>query len=204
MAKFSTEDIRLAQQVQEKYGWPASVTLAQYALESSYGTSKLATTKNNYFGMTLSKGGYQTHNSKADSFDRYGKLMTGSIYSGKTKNATTPEEYLYAIADTYAPPSDGNENYAEKAISIINDYNLKQYDTTNGATLTTDTATDAADRDSGGFSGIADSVLSWLIKAVAIVFIVALAGIFFMQAFNLKIPTAKNVMKKALEKGGEK
>ena len=49
MGNFTSEDIKLAQDVQAKYGVPASVTLAQYALESGYGKSTVGA--NNYFNI---------------------------------------------------------------------------------------------------------------------------------------------------------
>ena len=55
MATFSPEVIRLAQESEKKWGVPASVTLAQYALESGYGTSSVAKNANHYFGI---KGSY--------------------------------------------------------------------------------------------------------------------------------------------------
>ena len=48
MSRFSAEVIRLAQQNEKDYGVPASVTLAQYAYESGYGTSGHAKNHNNY------------------------------------------------------------------------------------------------------------------------------------------------------------
>ena len=58
MGKFSEEDIQLAQKVQDTYGVPASVTLAQYALESGYGKSTVG--KNNYFNIKGDgQGGYR-------------------------------------------------------------------------------------------------------------------------------------------------
>lgn len=40
-----------AMEQQVKYGIPSSVTLAQMALESTWGTSRLAREDNNYFGI---------------------------------------------------------------------------------------------------------------------------------------------------------
>lgn len=40
-----------AQAAQRQYGVPASVTLAQWEIESAWGTSKLATEAQNYFGI---------------------------------------------------------------------------------------------------------------------------------------------------------
>jgi flagellum-specific peptidoglycan hydrolase FlgJ len=44
-----------AMEEQKRYGIPASVTLAQMALESYYGQSALARQDNNYFGIKASK-----------------------------------------------------------------------------------------------------------------------------------------------------
>ena len=125
MGKFTEEDIRLAQKVQEKYGVPASVTLAQYALESGYGTSRLAKTNNNFFGMKAGSNGWQSFDSKEASFMAYGKLMSSELYTSKTNGTTTITEYVNAFAETYAPSSDGNKNYAGKVLDIIFQNNFR-------------------------------------------------------------------------------
>ena len=206
MGSFTTEDIRLAQQVQAKYGIPASVTLAQYALESGYGTSNLAKTNNNYFGMRAGSKGWQTHASKADSFDRYGQLMSKPLYANKTAGATNVNQYVNAIAETYAPSSDGNNNYAGKILEIISANNLTQYDTVFGGAGVSVAGTSTGS--SGSLGNIGSEILGWVIKGLAILGVAALAFIFLMTAFNAKIPTKKNIAKavtgKVIEKAVEK
>ena len=212
MATFSTEVIRLAQESEEKYGVPASVTLAQYALESGYGTSNLAKTKNNYFGMKAGSKGWQSFSSMAESFDAHGKLLTKPIYADKTANATTAEEYIRAISETYAPSSDGNYGYADKIMKIINDNNLTQYDGDKWQDFTytgsSSTGSSSSNSSGGGITGkladIGNSILSAVIPALAIILIGVLAVIFFMTAFdmklsNLPVPAAKvgKIAKKA-------
>ena len=191
MASFTAEDIRLAQETEAKYGVPASVTLAQYALESGYGTSNLARTKNNYFGMRARGGGWQSFSSKAESFDAHGRLLAKPLYSDKTKGTTTVKEYIEAIAETYAPSSDGNVNYAGKILKIINDNNLTQYDSDKwqNFTYTGDTSTAS----STGFFGdkisdVGDAILRALVTAGAVILVSVLGVVFFMTAFDLKIP----------------
>lgn len=195
MATFSTEVIRLAQESEEKYGVPASVTLAQYALESGYGTSNLAKTKNNYFGMKAGSKGWQSFSSMAESFDAHGKLLTKPIYADKTANATTAEEYIRAISETYAPSSDGNVGYADKIMKIINDNNLTQYDgdkwqdfTYTGSSSTGSSSSENSKGISGKLSDVGNSILGAIIPALAIILIGVLAIIFFMTAFDMKLP----------------
>lgn len=180
MANFTSEDIRLAQESERKYGVPASVTLAQYALESGYGRSTLAKTKNNYFGMRNGSKGWQTFNSKAESFDAHGELLASDRYASKTANATNVTEYVQAFAETYAPSSDGNSNYAGKILQIIEDHNLTQYDGGNygGSVVATSS--------SGG--GFGDSILSAIIQGVSVIGVAVLAVVLFMAAFNIKLP----------------
>ena len=166
MGKFSSEAIRLAKQSEKKYGVPASVTLAQYALESGYGKSQLAKTKNNYFGMRNGSKGWQSYDSMAESFYAHGELLSKPLYANKTANAKTVEEYVNAIAETYAPSSDGNNDYAGKLMQIINENNLTQYDSgkyDGSASIASD---------SGGIKGtvsdIGNSILSVVIKAGAV------------------------------------
>lgn len=197
MGQFTSEDIRLAQESERKYGVPASVTLAQYALESGYGKSALARNRNNYFGMRNGSKGWQTFDSKADSFDAHGRLLSGSLYASKTKNAKTVEQYVNAIAETYAPSSDGNNNYAGQLLQIIRANNLTQYDSGNysaaGATGST-----TSGETTGGFASIGNSILSSIILAVSVIVVAILAVVCFMTAFDLKIPTVKGTVKKAV------
>ena len=128
MGKFTDTDIKYAKEAQEKYSVPASIVLAQYALESGYGTSDLARQNNNYFGMRDGSSGWQKFSSKKDSFMAYGELLSSSLYADKTKGASNSGEYIDAIAETYAPSSDGNNNYAGQIKQIIKDFDLTQYD----------------------------------------------------------------------------
>ena len=183
MANFTSEDIKLAQESERKYGVPASVTLAQYALESGFGSSDLATMKNNYFGMRNGSSGWQSFNSKAESFDAHGKLLSNNLYSSKTANASTVQEYVRAIAETYAPSSDGNSNYAGKLLQIIEDYNLTQYDGGNyGGSVV-----------SGG--GFGDSILSSIIQGLSVIGVAVLSVVFFMAAFDIKLPSKGGIKK---------
>ena len=196
MGKFSNQVIKLAQETEQKYGVPASVTLAQYALESGYGSSYLARTKNNYFGMRNGSSGFQEFESMAESFDAHGKLLTEERYSSKTENATTVSEYVNAIAETYAPSSDGNNNYAGNLLKIIEDNNLTQYDSGNYAAVVSNTQTAKS-----GFIG--DGILSALIQGISVIAVCILAVVFFMAAFDIKIPTKKDITKTVIKKAVE-
>lgn len=179
MANFTSEDIRLAQESERKYGVPASVTLAQYALESGYGTSTLAKTKNNYFGMRNGSRGWQTFQSKADSFDAHGRLLASDRYASKTAGSTTIKDYVESFAETYAPSSDGNNDYSGKLLKIIEDNNLTQYD---GGSLSVSVTT-------SNDSSLGDSILSAIIQGVSVVGVAILAVVLFMAAFDLKLPS---------------
>lgn len=192
MATFSNEVIQLAQETEEKYGVPASVTLAQYALESGYGSSYLARTKNNYFGMRNGSKGFQEFSSMAESFDAHGKLLTEERYSSKTAGASTVTEYVNAIAETYAPSSDGNNNYAGNILKIIEDNNLTQYDSGSYGGVTVS---------AGGSAGsLGDSILGAVIQSVSVLAVTILAVVFFMAAFDLKIPSKKNIAETVIKK----
>lgn len=239
MAGFTDELIQLAQKSEADYGVPASVTLAQYAYESGWGTSGLATKYNNYFGMKYRNGNgnsdpakwytdkngvrWQVYSSIDQSFDDHGRLMSSEKYSALTKGATNVEEYVKSFAETYAPSSDGNNNYAKNVLSIIKQYNLTQYDSgTLGATAST--SVDLA-LGSGSSSGseittstgtpvtVPEKKYNWLdpeywmgilgdvIKFIVILAIVAFAFILMMKAFNVDV-SKKGMMKKLMQKAG--
>lgn len=201
MANFSPEVIKLAQESQAKYGVPASVTLAQYATESGYGSSWLATNANNYFGIIGSYNGqsvYRTdrkwrkYSSMAESFDDHGRLLSSGRYAEATKGVTSAESYIDAIQPIYAPESDGNTGIAALWKKIIQQNNLTQYDTgvySGGGS--------SGSGSSGTLGDIGDSVLSALVKGLAVLMIGVLAAVFFMTAFDLKIPTKKNLVRGA-------
>lgn len=201
MANFSPEVIKLAQETQAKYGVPASVTLAQYATESGYGKSWLAKNANNYFGIIGSYHGqsvYKTdrnwrkYPSMKESFEDHGRLLSSGRYAEATKGAKSAEEYIDAIQPIYAPESDGNTGISALWKTIIRQNNLTQYD--NGV------------YSGGGSSGsvsssngnVGDSVLAALVKGLAVLMVGVLAAVFFMTAFDLKIPTNKNLVKGAV------
>lgn len=124
MGRFTSEEINLAKKVQDRYGVPASVTLAQYALESGYGKSTVG--RNNYFNIKGNgNGGYRNYSSKEESFMDFGKLLSSKRYTDKTSSAGSVQEYVQGVKNAgYAEDS----NYVSKVMSIIKSNNLTQYD----------------------------------------------------------------------------
>ena len=214
MGRFTSEDIRLAQETEQKYGVPASVTLAQYALESGYGTSTLANRANNYFGISgknkntgqyIALGGrnWAKYSSKQESFYDHGRLLSTPLYANKTAGAANVNQYIDAIAETYAPSSDGNNDYAGKLKQIIAQNNLTRYDS--GATVSGSVSGSVSDTVSGENVGAftrETSVVAKVVKALAIVVVVVFAAVFFFNAFSLNINPGSivtNQVKKAVE-----
>lgn len=189
MGSFTSEDIELAKKVQEKYGVPASVTLAQYALESGYGTSNLAKNNKNYFGMRAGSNGWQKFNSKEESFMAYGKLMSSDLYTSKTNGSKTINEYVESFSETYAPSSDGNTNYSGKVLKIISQNNLTQYDTGDYGSVTGVSSSTSSGSSSNG--------LTWWGDIVKVVFILllVLGGIIFIGMGITSSKPIQNVTK---------
>ncbi|WP_138160394.1 glycoside hydrolase family 73 protein [Peptoniphilus catoniae] len=122
-----------------------SVILAQSALESSFGSSKLSKDYNNYFGIkSKSKNGvkldtveyidqeekilsesFRVYKSKAESFTDYGRLITEAQRYEKVREARDYKEACRALQDGgYAT----DPSYADKIISIIEKYELYKLD----------------------------------------------------------------------------
>jgi flagellum-specific peptidoglycan hydrolase FlgJ len=126
-----------------------SVDLAQLILESAWGTRTSG--KNNYFGIKATAAQIATgdatqvwtkeqrQNGQVYSidayfadyptleacFDAHAELLTSSHYVD-CENAQTPEEYCLALhADGYATAL----NYSTTLMQLINEFDLKQYDT---------------------------------------------------------------------------
>lgn len=135
-----------AQKSAPKYGLYPSVALAQAALESEYGKSRLSFDYHNYFGIKAHDGirsvhlktteyvngnkitisdGFCVYQNPYESFEDYAHLLGTSKTYTKVREATSPAEAARAIqASGYAT----DPYYANKIISLINQYNLSKYD----------------------------------------------------------------------------
>ena len=215
----TNEMIKSAQNLEINYGIPTSVTLGQLIQESGGKFSTLASPPNyNLFGVkafsswkgetvTLKNGKgdpnaystYRKYKSYDDAFEDRGKLLTNSNYSQYTVNAKTPREYIQALKNGgYAE----DENYVEKVMNVINDYNLTQYDISGGADIVT--------TDNDNYSG---GLLNWKEKAFDIlgtlIYFLALLGIgifsviLFLKAFNISLNPKEMIKNKVVEKVGD-
>ena len=126
----------------------ASVTIAQYGLESAWGRAQSG--KNNFFGIKATPAQiaagkatprwtreenadgtpysivayFADYDSLADGFTAHAALLVKPWYQACI-DAQTPEEYCRALQiDHYATAG----NYANALIAIIEGYDLKQYD----------------------------------------------------------------------------
>lgn len=129
---------------QRRYGIPASVTLAQMAYESSWGTSDLATAGNNFFGIKcssqwLAEGKpYSLHNddrpnekfcnfnSVEDGMEYHARLLMGDHYKRCHEYGQTDyHSWLTGIRSAgYATAKD----YVSSCEKIIKRYKLYRYD----------------------------------------------------------------------------
>ena len=127
----------IAQADYSRTGVFASLTIAQSILESGWGKSDLAQKYNNLFGITcgswdncvfLRDREWRIFANVEESVDNHSAILSNdSVYPGAL-SATSGKEQLNMIADIYAPPSDGNDNYAGKVSELIDQYNLEQWD----------------------------------------------------------------------------
>lgn len=134
---------RVAKTEMEKYGIPASITLAQGLLESNVGASRLATRNNNHFGIKCfskrcgkghcsnftddsHKDFFRIYKSAWESYRAHSKLLSAKRY-GK----------LYKLKETdYKGWAKGlkkagyatDPKYAEKIIALIEDLELYKHD----------------------------------------------------------------------------
>ncbi|MFN0156900.1 MAG: glycoside hydrolase family 73 protein [Bacteroidota bacterium] len=144
---FSEQVRQLAARSDSMYGVPAPVTLAQYALESRFGTLHLRA--NNFFGhkfrvtelygprppvfvygftKEFQNGGWVTVKEKfaryasiSECFDTHGRfLSTSPLYSKSLSYRKDPKRYAREIGKRYATDPD----YALKLITIMKRYDL--------------------------------------------------------------------------------
>jgi flagellum-specific peptidoglycan hydrolase FlgJ len=143
--RFPADVIAAAQAAHEKWNIPASITLAQWALESGYGRSMPAGS-NNPFGIKAAAGQpfveastrevidgqsvtivakFRKFNSMSDAFDQHGQLLaTGRPYAAARTHLDDPDAFADALTGVYA--TDPNYGTALKRLMKSND--LYQYD----------------------------------------------------------------------------
>ena len=124
-----------------RYGIPASITLAQGLLESGGGTSYLAVYANNHFGIKVSSGWngpyvlrdddkkndkFRKYNNVAESYEDHSIFLTKPRYSSLFRYGKTDyKRWAHGLkACGYAT----SPTYAQNLIELIELYNLGQYD----------------------------------------------------------------------------
>jgi flagellum-specific peptidoglycan hydrolase FlgJ len=131
----------VAVQEMEKYGIPASITLAQGILESNAGTSKLVQNTNNHFGIKCfskkcsaghctnsaddtHKDFFKAYKSAWASYRDHSLLLMGDNYRA-ARNARGYKEWAVALKKCgYAT----SKTYARDLVRIIERYNLQRFD----------------------------------------------------------------------------
>lgn len=126
----------------EKYGVPASISLAQGLIESRAGTSKLAVANNNHFGIKCfsrrcrkghcsnftddtHKDFFRKFPSPWESWREHSRMISGGRYAKLKKNGRDFRKWAYGLKSIgYAT----DRAYAEKLIGIIEKYELWKYD----------------------------------------------------------------------------
>jgi flagellum-specific peptidoglycan hydrolase FlgJ len=135
---------KVAQAEMDKFGIPASITLAQGLLESNVGESKLAVENNNHFGIkcfskTCGKGHcsnftddthkdfFRKYKSPWESYRAHSQLLKqGGRYNQLFQLKQT--DYRRWAKGLKAAGYATDEQYADKLIKLIEDLELHQYD----------------------------------------------------------------------------
>lgn len=109
-----------AKEAQREFGIPVSITLAQGMLESAYGTSKLALSKNNHFGIKAGAQ-YRFFDSVEACFCFHAMLLSKRYKINSTS-------YIAWAHNLKKKGYAEDPLYAEKLIAKIQQNNLNQYD----------------------------------------------------------------------------
>lgn len=143
MPNLTPEIIAAAQAAQKKYGVFSSVSLAQFGLESAWGTK--VTGKNNFFGMKARPGdpftactthevikGHRTEivanfrdfDSPEEAFDAHASLLCTAHVYHEAMSCDNPYDFADALTGVYAT----DPNYGKTLGTIIRQSHLEQYD----------------------------------------------------------------------------
>ena len=77
---FINKHYKAAKRLEQDYGIPPALTIAQAALESGWGKSRLATEDNNYFGIRRNHKNMK-YNSISESFEDYAGVLQNRCYN---------------------------------------------------------------------------------------------------------------------------
>lgn len=132
---------------QEKWGVPASITIAQAIQESRYGTSGLARSADNYFGIKARQGedykrfetreiihgveveelsAFACYHSPDESFDAHGKLLA-TLPRYAPAMACADDPLAFAIQLQHCGYST-DLKYPSELAALIKQFDLTQYD----------------------------------------------------------------------------
>jgi len=142
---FPSDVIDSAQASQTTWKIPASVTLAQWALESNWGQT-MPDGSNNPFGMKAGAGQpfveaqtcevingqtvtvtarFRKFASIGEAFDEHGRLLATALpYAHARTLVNDPDAFAEALTGVYAT----DPNYGESLTGLMKTYNLYQYD----------------------------------------------------------------------------
>lgn len=186
-----------AKKLQEIAGIPASVTIAQYILESGWEPSILATRYNNPWGVKARPGEpavylptteyiggrrvttvapFRVYSSIDEAVEARARLLTSPRYTRHTSGAKNAYEYAEALERAgYAT----DPNYAEKLKAIIDRYGLTKYDQPGVYPVSAD-----AGGAGGGTSGVAPD-LTWKQTILRFIILLGLGGVAVYALFQL-------------------
>ena len=134
----------IAIEQQQKYGIPASVTLAQMALESKWGTSKMAVNDHNYFGIKASRRWLEAgrpyslydDDKKNEKFCVFGDVLESIEYHStllmseryKPCRSFPSDDWYHWLVSIKACGYATSNRYVQECTRIIKDYRLYRYD----------------------------------------------------------------------------
>ena len=124
----------------ERYGIPASITLAQGAIESADGKSRLANIANNHFGVKGAYNGnyvlanddkpnehFKKYDSVVQSYEDHSKVLIANRYQ-KYVGKLALTDYKGWAAGIKAGGYATAKNYVNTIVSVIESNNLQKYD----------------------------------------------------------------------------
>ena len=144
--EFLAQAMDAAQKVSATSGFPAGITVAQAALESAWGNSKLSREAHNYFGIkahgkhawvempttecsdgrtAATKAKFARYASMEQCFECRDRLIaSGALYAEARSSAGDPEKFARALAKRWAT----DPQYAEKLLAVYRGNGLAELD----------------------------------------------------------------------------